>query len=140
MAKLATFKEVVSQASMELGIAQRPVSNVTSTQDQDIVQMMALLQAVAAELLKDEPYKRSLGDGVWISDSAGKKKLAVTSDTDLILFDSRLAINGLKFRFLKAKGLEFGEELRDFSTRLNKLAAAINGRVLDLDDEVDRRT
>lgn len=140
MAKLASVKEVISQTSMELGIAQKPVSNVTATQDQDIIQMLSLLQAVAAEVLKDEPYKRSLGDGVWLSSSAGVKKLAVTADTDLILFDGRLAINGLKFRFLKAKGLEFGEELRDFATRMNKLASAINGRVLDLNEDVDRVT
>jgi hypothetical protein len=50
----------------------------------------------------------------------------------LILFDSRLAIDGLKFRFLKAKGLEFGEELRDFSNRLNRLAARTNAAVIDL--------
>ena len=138
MPKLATLKELVSDASMELGIAQRPVSNVTASADQDIIQMTALLRAVADEVLMDEPYKRQLGDGMWIADSAGHKKPAFTADDDLILFDGRLAINGIKFRFLKAKGLEFGEEMRDFTGRMTKLAGIINGRVLDLDEEVDR--
>ena len=40
-----------------------------------------------------------------------------------------------EYRFLKAKGLEFGEEMRDFSTWQNKLAARANKRVLDLDTE-----
>jgi hypothetical protein len=137
MPKLATLKEVVSKASMELGIAQRPVSNVTNTQDQDIIQMTSLLDAVADEVLMEEPYKRSLGDGIWIAGSDGTKKPAFTTDSDIILFDGRLAINGIKFRFLKAQGLEFGEEMRDFSARLNKLAGN-NARVLDLDIEEDR--
>jgi hypothetical protein len=138
MPKLATLKELISNASMELGIAQRPVSAVTTSQDQDIVQMRALLSAVADEVLMEEPYRRSIGDGMWIADRNGVKKPVFTDDNDLILFDSRLAINGIKFRFLKAKGLEFGEELRDFSARMNKLAGAVNGRVLDLDVEEDR--
>jgi len=138
MPKLSTLKELVSDASMELGIAQRPVSNVTNTQDQDIIQMLALLKAVAAEVLMEEPYRRSLGDGIWIAGSDGVKKPNFTQDSDLILFDGRLAINGIKFRFLKAKGLEFGEEMRDFASRMNKLSAQINGRVLDLDIEEDR--
>jgi hypothetical protein len=138
MPKLATINKLVSDASMELGIAQSPVSNAVNTRDQDIVQMVALLYAVADEILLEEPYKRSLGDGIWIADRNGVKKAEFTADDDLVLFDKRLAINGLKFRFLKAKGLEFGEELRDFSSRLNKLAGIVNGRVLDLDEEVDR--
>jgi hypothetical protein len=44
----------------------------------------------------------------------------------------------LKYRFLKAKGLEFGEEMRDFLTRLNKLGARANARVLDLDNDMGR--
>lgn len=138
MPRLVALKDLVSQVSMELGTAQRQVTNVIGSLDQDIVQMMALLYAVADEVLLEEPYKRILGDGIWISSAAGAQKLNFTADDDLILFDGRLAIDGLKFRFLKAKGLEFGEELRDFSTRLNKLAGAINGRVLDLDVEEDR--
>jgi hypothetical protein len=60
-----------------------------------------------------------------------------SADTDQILFDGRLAVAGLKFRFLAAKGLEFGEPLRDFSTRLNKLAGRANKRLLDLYSEID---
>ena len=54
-----------------------------------------------------------LGDGVWCTDKDGEPKSSRPTDTDLILFDRRLMIDGLKYRFLKAKGLEFGEEMRD---------------------------
>ena len=49
--------DIVSQASMEIGIAQRPVSQVVGSPDQDIVQMAALLHAVADEVLLEEPYR-----------------------------------------------------------------------------------
>lgn len=138
MPRLLTVRDVVSQAEMEIGIAQRPVAQVYGSFDQDIIQMAALLQAVADEVLFDEPYRTTLGDGIWCSDAAGNPKTLPSQDTDLILFDSRLCIDGLKFRFLKAKGLEYGEEMRDFTNRMNKLAAQANGRVLDLDVEEDR--
>ena len=57
----------------------------------------------------------------------------IVSDSDVVQFDGRLAIDGLKWRFLQAKGLEFGETFRDFVGRMNKLAARSNARVLDLD-------
>jgi hypothetical protein len=132
MARSITVIEAVSSASQEIGIAQGPVTSVVASSDQDIVQMGALLSAVADELMITEPYQVDLADGFWLADADGNKKQAFTADTDLILFDSRLAIDGLKFRFLKAKGLEFGEELRDFSNRLNRLAARTNAAVIDL--------
>jgi hypothetical protein len=133
-----TVKDCVSQASMELGIAQKPISAAIGSPDQDIAQMVALLSSVADEVLFEEPYRVTLGDGMWLQDSAGNPKSSPTADSDVILFERRLAIAGLKWRFLKAKGLEFGEEMRDFTTRLNKLAARANARVLDLDAEEGR--
>jgi hypothetical protein len=133
MAALISVKDCVSQASMEIGIAQRPVQTAVGTLDQDISQMVALLDVVASEVLLEQPYRDSLGDGVWVFSAAEEPKDKITADDDLIGFDRRLAIDGLKYRFLKAKGLEFGEEMRDFLTRLNKLGARANARVLDLD-------
>jgi hypothetical protein len=139
MARLITVIEAVSQASLEIGITQRPVTQAIGSADQDIAQMVALLSTVADEVTGDEPYEETLGDGYWLLDAdSSTKKGMPTADTDIILFDARLAINGLRFRFLKAKGLEFGEELRDFSARMNKLAAKANSRVLDLDQEEER--
>lgn len=139
MAVKLSLKQVVSQASQEIGISLRPVSSVVGSMDQDIVQMSALLAAVADEVLLDEPYRSTLGDGVWASSSTGAPRpTGPTADTDLILFDGRLAINGLKWRFLQAKGLEFGEQMRDFTNRLNKLARRVNGRVIDLDVDEGR--
>jgi hypothetical protein len=137
--RMITVNEAVTQASIEIGLTQRAVSQAVGSPDQDIAQMVALLSAVADEVTAEPPYAQTLGDGYWLLDAETSTKKAVPGkDTDLILFDGRLAINGLKFRFLKAKGLEFGEELADFSKRLNKLAARANSRVLDLDVEGSR--
>jgi len=133
-----TVRQVVSQASLEAGITLRAVTAVTGSMDQDIVQMAALLNAVADELLVEEPYRVTLGDGYWLRSSDGQPLDSPTADDDVILFDPRLTINGLKFRFLAAKGLEFGEAMRDFTNRLNKLAGKANGRVIDLDAEEGR--
>jgi hypothetical protein len=133
MGQLITVKDCISQAGLEIGITQRPVSTVVNSADQDVTQMLALLNVVADEVLLEEPYRTTLGDDNWVADATGRPKKRPTTDTDIILFDGRLAINGLKFRFLKAKGLEFGEEMRDFTTRMAKLAGRANGRVLDLD-------
>lgn len=138
MVALITVKEAVSQASMEIGISQRPVNSAVGSADEDIAQMVALLSAVADEVLDTEPYEESLGDGMWILVAKdGTTTNKPTADEDQILFDGRLAVNGLKFRFLASKGLEFGEQLRDFSVRLNKLAAKANSRVVDLYSEAD---
>jgi hypothetical protein len=138
MAKLISILDLVSQASMEIGITQQKPVKVFGSNDQDVVQMAALVNAVADEILLEEPYKIELGDHVWVADYLGNPKLFPTVDTDLVLFDARLAIDGLKYRFLQAKGLEFAEQLRDFTMRLNKLAALKNARVLNLDSEESR--
>jgi hypothetical protein len=138
MARLATVLDAVSDASLEIGIVQRPVNNIVGTADQDIAQMTALLQNVADELLLDPPYRDQLGDGNWLIDAGGVvRKARPTADDDIILFDARLAVNGLKYRFLKAKGLEYGEEQRDFIARLNKIAGR-NAPVLDLNEDPGR--
>jgi len=139
MPKQLTVKDAVTQASMEIGIMQRPPAQVVGSLDEDITQMVALLSAVADELLLEEPYEEALGDGYWLlADDGVTTKAAPTLDTDVIRFDGRLAVNGLKYRFLQAKGLEFGEQMRDFTTRLNKLGMRANDRVLDLNAEGGR--
>jgi hypothetical protein len=138
MSQRLSVLQLVNQASLEIGISQRPITKVVGSLDQDVVQMGALLNAVADEVLLEEPYKYTLGDDAWVTDDAGNPKLFATVDTDLITFDSRLAINGMKYRFLQAKGMEFAEQLRDFTVRMNKLAGRVNAKVLDLDGDEDR--
>ena len=138
MARLLTIVDAVSDASLEIGIVQRPVTLVIGTADQDIAQMAALLQNVADELLLDPPYRDQLGDGNWLIDAGGTaRKSRPTSDSDIVLFDPRVVVNGLKYRFLKAKGLEYGEEQRDFIVRLNKIAGR-NAPVIDLNEDPGR--
>jgi hypothetical protein len=138
MAKLLTLLDIVSQAALEIGISQNRVTTVISSNDQDIIQMRNLLSAVADDVLLEEPYRETLGDQQWVADSSGGPKATFTADDDLVLFDGRLAINGLKWRFLSGKGLEFGETLRDYTSRMNKLASRANNRVLDLDIDASR--
>ena len=136
--KLLTVAQAVSDASMEIGITQIPITIVLGTGDQDVAQMGALLSAVADELLLDPPYRDELGDGNWLCSNDGNTfRDRPTSDDDLILFDPRLVIDGLKYRFLKAKALEYGEEQRDFITRQNKLAGR-NAPVIDLNSDTGR--
>jgi len=47
-------------------------------------------------------------------------------------------IDGLKYRFNKTKGLEYGEEMRDFVVRMNKLAVRSNPAVIDLFEDDGR--
>ena len=138
MARLATILQIVSDVSMELGTTQIPVTQALGSTDQDIAQITALMANVADELLLDPPYRDALGDGNWIYDPGLLiRKARLTQDADIILFDPRLSISGLKYRFLKAKGLEYGEEQRDFIARLNKLAGR-NAPVLDLNVDPGR--
>ena len=132
MAQVNVLK-AVSQASMEIGIIQTPLTQAMGSKDEDVVQMVALLSSVADDVLLDEHYQDVLGDGYWLLSTAGTYLSEPRQDTDIILFDGRVAITGLKFKFLQAKGLEYGEQMRDFVTRLNKLAVRANNRVLDLD-------
>jgi hypothetical protein len=130
---------VVNDASMEIGISQRPAPEALNSSDEDLVQMSRLLTAVADELLLEEPYQDLLGDGNWLIDKDGVTyRDRPFEDTDRILFDGRLAIDGLKYRFLQAKGLEFAEQMRDFLTRMNKIAVRANNRVLDLNTDESR--
>jgi hypothetical protein len=136
--KLFTLKEVVGKAQIEVGIAQSMPERVVQSLDQDIAQMHSLLSAVADEVLLEEPYKTTLGDGVWCASAEGvPRPLGPVMDTDVILFDGRLAITGLKMRFRSAKGLEYGEDLRDFNSRLSKLAQP-TAKILDLDTDPGR--
>jgi hypothetical protein len=133
MAALITVLQAVSDASMEIGIAQAALVQALGSQDEDTIQMSALLASVADDVMLDEHYQDVLGDGMWLISKDGVYGDRPKSDEDRILFDSRIAISGLKYKFLQAKGLEFGEQMRDFITRLNKLAVRANNRVLDLD-------
>ena len=132
MAELISVVQAVSDASMEIGISQTPLAQALGSADEDVVQMTALLSAVADDVLMDEHYQDLLGDGHWLVNKDGKFLTRPSSDDDRLLFDARVAVNGLKYRFLQAKGLEFGEAMRDFVVRLNKLAVRANNRVLDL--------
>jgi len=136
--RMLTVYDVVNQAQLELSISQRAIQTAVTSNDRDILQMVALLSAVADEVVMDEPYKETLGDGIWLHDAAGNPKSSPTADTDLVLFDGRVAVDGLKYKFLQQKGLEYGEVMRDFIVRMNRLAARANAKIIDLDVDQGR--
>lgn len=138
MAALISVLQAVNDASMEIGIRQTALTQALGSRDEDVAQMTALLVSVADDVLLEEPYQSFLGDGHWLQSVSGLPLIRPKEDTDTILFDGRVAVCGLKYKFLQAKGLEFGEQLRDFTTRLNKLAVRSNDRVLDLDVDEGR--
>jgi len=138
MSRPLSVYDVVNSAERELGITQSDLQSVIGAPDHDVAQMVSLLSAVADEVLINEPYKESLGDGFWLRGVDGATKPSPTADSDVVLFDGRTAIEGLKFRFLKAKGLEYGEEMRSFADRMNRVAASTNARILDLDIDTGR--
>ena len=133
---MITVKQAVDRASREIGIVQAPITQAVGSLDQDIAQMTALLIAVADDIMSDQPYVDTLGDGYWLLDiSNNQRKKEPSQDTDYLLFDDRLAVLGLKYRFLKAKGLEYAEDLREFIERMNRLSGKLNAQVVDLNDD-----
>ena len=139
MPALISVLKAVNQASREIGITQRDIDQALNSADEDVLQMTSLLAAIADELLLEEPYQDLLGDGNWLVAVDGVTfRSEPAADTDRILFDGRLAISGLKYRFLASKGLEYGEQMRDFANRMAKIATRANNRVLDSDEEWSR--
>lgn len=57
----------------------------------------------------------------WISTTTAANPSLSTfaADTDLTIFPDDVMVNGVKFQFLKAKGLEFAAELAEFSRSLS---------------------
>jgi hypothetical protein len=130
-----TVLQIINAALKEIGIIQASVKAATTSANKNVVQILALMQATADEMLLDQPYENTLGDGYWLVEpSTGQHYAYVQADTNLVLFDDRVFIDNLKARFLSANGLEYGESMRDYAMRLNKLAVRANRRVLDLDE------
>ena len=129
-----------SAHSMEIGIRQTALQQALGSQGRGRGADDRAADLRGRRLLLDEHYQDLLGDGHWLVDKNGRFLTQPAADDDRILFDSRVAIPGLKYKFLQAKGLEFGEQMRDFIIRLNKLAVRANNRVLDLDVDTGRKS
>ena len=56
------------------------------------------MSAVADDVMLREPYEETLGDGYWLQAADGSYRDRPMQDDDTILFDQRLAINGLKYQ------------------------------------------
>lgn len=64
----------------------------------------------------------------WVEASNGDAKEAFTSDTDTALIDEDILILGVKWRFLKAKGLDYGEEFRSYEAALEAIFGSDGAR------------
>lgn len=59
----------------------------------------------------------------WVIDASGTYKQNYSADSDTNVFDDSLMIVGLKMRWLRAKGLDFSMELKEFNDLLSTLKA-----------------
>ena len=69
----------------------------------------------------------------WCQSSAAAPQDEWAADDDTGILDEDLVALGVKWRFLKAKGLDYGEEFRDYETRLYDARARDGAKpVLDI--------
>lgn len=70
----------------------------------------------------------------WARSGAGTPQTSLGLDADTHIFGDRLFIAGVKYRFLEAKGLPFGEPLDEYTRLLGaRKAASRPARTLSLD-------
>lgn len=67
----------------------------------------------------------------WAQSSGGTAQTSWLADTDTYVLDEECFIQGLKWRFLRAKGLDFGQEFDDYETVVGRTMAR-NGGPRDL--------
>lgn len=63
----------------------------------------------------------------WCQSSAGVRQTAWTADTDTYLFPEATAILGLKWRFLRAKGLDYSEEKLTYDNAVQRQISRSGG-------------
>ena len=69
----------------------------------------------------------------WNISDASVEQSAWVSDTDTALIDEELIKLGIKWRFLRAKGLSYGEEFNEYEMAVAKIAAHDGARpVIDM--------
>jgi len=64
----------------------------------------------------------------WAQDAGGAGKEAFTLDTDTALIDEDILTLGVKWRFLKAKGLDYSEEFRSYEAALEAVFGSDGAR------------
>lgn len=74
----------------------------------------------------------------WCESEAGQEQEAWENDDDFCLLDEELIKLGTKWRFLRAKGLSYGEEFNEYEMAVAKIAAHDGARsIIDLNGECD---
>lgn len=64
----------------------------------------------------------------WVQSSSGTPKAAFSADDDTTLLDEDILTLGVKWRFLKAKGLDYGEEFSSYESALESIFGADGAR------------
>jgi hypothetical protein len=64
----------------------------------------------------------------WVQDSGGTPKVAFTADTDTARINEDVLTLGVKWRFLKAKGLDYSEEFRSYESALESIFGSDGAR------------
>jgi hypothetical protein len=64
----------------------------------------------------------------WVLSNASVAKIAFTADTDTSLINEDILTLGAKWRFLKAKGLDYSEEFRSYESALESIFGSDGAR------------
>lgn len=64
----------------------------------------------------------------WVQSNTGTAKDAFTADADTALIDEDILTLGVKWRFLKAKGLDYSEEFRSYEAALEAVFGSDGAR------------
>lgn len=64
----------------------------------------------------------------WVADTNGTPKSAFTADTDVARIDEDILTLGVKWRFLKSKGMDYSEEFRSYESALESVFGSDGAR------------
>ena len=121
-----TFSDIVQTIGTELGIVVAG-QDILSSSDKDTKQFGTLVIATCQDLLSRFPWRLTIGDNPWVMSTDGNYKFKLELDTDTPLLDSRLIIEGTKWRYLNSKGYTYSEQFRFYEKRINDFAFLHHG-------------
>lgn len=117
----------VEWAGWKYGVIATPIRKIWRTRSDSSIEVFPVpssADSLALSVIANE----------WGRTSGGTPKTGLTLDSDTHVFNDRLFILGVKWRFLEAKGLPFAEPLADYQRVLGvRKSAARPARTVSLD-------
>lgn len=128
------FSKIVEDTGLEVGLVLK-TTNVIASTDRDTKQFSRLAIETCKDLLARFPWRISIGDDPWVKKDDGTFVYELSDDTDTPMFDSRIIKDGVKWRYLSAKGLTYAEPFRFYEKRINDFGYFYNGyKVVDTNE------